>query len=45
VTWWTLDEIKQNVPEARAVRVFDALDVSGVPARIHDGSDLIEPTQ
>lgn len=44
VSWWTLDEIKRNVPEARAVRVFDALDVPGVPARIHDGSELIEPT-
>jgi 8-oxo-dGTP diphosphatase len=43
VSWWTLEEIKQDVPEARAVRVFDALDVSGVPARIH-GSELVEGT-
>jgi hypothetical protein len=42
VAWWTLDEIKREVPEARAVRVFDALEVSGVPARIHDGSELVE---
>jgi hypothetical protein len=42
VSWRTLEEVKRDVPEARAVRVFDALHASGVPARIHDGSELIE---
>jgi hypothetical protein len=42
VSWRTLEEIKRDVPEARAVRVFDALHASGVPVRIHDGSELIE---
>ena len=42
VSWRTLEEIKRDVPKARAVRVFDALDASGVPVRIHDGTELIE---
>ena len=42
VSWRTLDEVKRDVPGARAVRVFDALDAPGVPVRIHDGSELIE---
>jgi 8-oxo-dGTP pyrophosphatase MutT (NUDIX family) len=42
VSWRTLEEVKRDVPEARAVRVFDALHASGVPMRIHDGSQLIE---
>jgi ADP-ribose pyrophosphatase YjhB (NUDIX family) len=44
VSWRTLEEIKRDVPEARAVRVFDALHASGVPVRIHDGSELVEST-
>ncbi len=42
VSWCTLEEVKRDVPEARAVRVFDALHSSGVPVRVHDGSELIE---
>jgi 8-oxo-dGTP pyrophosphatase MutT (NUDIX family) len=44
VSWRTLEEVKRDVPEARAVRVFDAMHASGVPVRIHDGSRLIEST-
>jgi ADP-ribose pyrophosphatase YjhB (NUDIX family) len=42
VCWRTMEEIKQDVPEARAVRVFDALSAEGVPVRVHDGSRVIE---
>jgi 8-oxo-dGTP diphosphatase len=42
VAWRTLEEVKRDVPEARAVRVFDAMHASGVPVRIHDGSEIIE---
>ena len=42
VKWRTLEEVRQDVPEARAVRVFDALNSSdGIPVRVHDGSRLI----
>lgn len=42
VRWRTLEEVKQDVPEARAVRVFDALNIGdGIPVRAHDGSRLI----
>jgi 8-oxo-dGTP diphosphatase len=42
VSWRTLEEVERDVPEARAVRVFDALHASGVPVRIHDGSELLD---
>lgn len=43
VRWLTLDEIKKDVPEARAIRVFDALSEDCAPAaRAHDGSRIIE---
>lgn len=43
VRWGTLEEVKQDVPEARAVRVFDALNSSdAIPVRVHDGSRLIK---
>lgn len=42
VRWRTLDEIERDVPEARAIRVLDALHAEGVPVRAHDGSRLIE---
>ena len=43
VCWRTPEEVEQDVPEARAVRVFDALHAAhGVPVRAHDGSRLIE---
>ena len=41
VYWATLEEIERDVPEARAVRVFDALAESGMPVRVHDGTNLI----
>jgi hypothetical protein len=42
VCWRTLEEVGRDVPEARAVRVFDAVGSQGVPVRAHDGSRLIE---
>jgi 8-oxo-dGTP diphosphatase len=42
VCWRTLEEIGRDVPEARAVRVFDGVGSEGVPVRAHDGSRLIE---
>jgi len=43
VCWRTPEEVQQDVPEARAVRVFDALHAThGVPVRAHDGSRLIK---
>jgi 8-oxo-dGTP diphosphatase len=43
VCWRTPEEVEQDVPEARAVRVFDALQAAhGIPVRAHDGSRLIE---
>jgi ADP-ribose pyrophosphatase YjhB (NUDIX family) len=42
VCWRTLDEIKQDVPEARAIRIFDAVASGEVPVRVHDGSRLLE---
>jgi 8-oxo-dGTP diphosphatase len=45
VCWRTLEEVEQDVPEARAVRVFDALYAAhDVPVRAHDGSRLIQST-
>jgi ADP-ribose pyrophosphatase YjhB (NUDIX family) len=43
VVWLTVDEAERNMPEARAVRVTDALKTSdaGPPVRIHDGTHLL----
>lgn len=41
VYWATLEEVERDVPEARAVRVFDSLGDGGVPARVHDGTNLL----
>ena len=42
VCWRTPEEVEQDVPEARAVRVFDAQHAAhDVPVRAHDGSRLI----
>lgn len=41
VRWMTRDEVEREVTEARAVRVFDALSVEGVPVRTHDGERLL----
>lgn len=42
VRWWTVEEAMWNVPEARAVRISDALagDEDRVPVRMHDGEHL-----
>lgn len=43
VVWLTVDEAERNMPEARAVRVTDALATNGTgpPVRIHDGTHLL----
>ena len=44
VAWLSMDEAKRDMPEARLVRVTDALttnDNGGPPVRIHDGTRLI----
>lgn len=44
VAWLSMDEAKRDMPEARLVRVTDALitnDDGGPPVRIHDGIHLI----
>ena len=44
VAWLTIDEAKRDMPEARLVRITDALttnDNSGPPVRTHDGTRLI----
>jgi 8-oxo-dGTP diphosphatase len=41
VAWLTLDEAKRDMPEARAVRVADALSDAGPFVRAHDGTHLL----
>lgn len=43
VAWLTLDQAERDMPEARAVRVADALasNDSGPAVRIHDGTHLL----
>jgi 8-oxo-dGTP diphosphatase len=41
VAWLTPGEVGDRMPEARAIRVFDALRTDGPFVRIHDGSHLI----
>ena len=43
VAWLTLDQAERDMPEARAVRVADALasNDSGPAVRIHDGTRLL----
>jgi ADP-ribose pyrophosphatase YjhB (NUDIX family) len=45
VRWLTVDEARQDMPEARAVRVTDALARSdnGPAVRIHDGTRCLVP--
>jgi 8-oxo-dGTP diphosphatase len=40
VAWLTVDEAKRDMPEARAVRVTDALSDEGPFVRAHDGTHL-----
>ena len=44
VAWLSMDEAKRDMPEARLVRVTDALITNGnagPPVRIHDGTHLL----
>ena len=41
VAWLTVDEAKHDMPEARAVRVTDALSDKGPFVRVHDGTRLL----
>ena len=41
VAWLTVDEATRDMPEARAVRVTDALSDKGPFVRIHDGVKLL----
>jgi ADP-ribose pyrophosphatase YjhB (NUDIX family) len=44
VAWLSMDEVMREMPEARLVRITDALPTNGngsPPARIHDGVRLI----
>ncbi|GII32312.1 hypothetical protein Pmi06nite_57540 [Planotetraspora mira] len=40
-TWLTLDEVKQRMPEARGIRIMDALREDGPFVRVHDGTRLL----
>jgi 8-oxo-dGTP diphosphatase len=42
VAWLTIAEAQQDMPEARAIRVTDALAENGPFVRIHDGTNLLE---
>jgi hypothetical protein len=42
VAWLTVAEARRDMPQARAIRVTDALDDNGPFVRIHDGTKLIE---
>ena len=41
VAWLTVDEAKQSMPEARAIRVTDALSDKAPFVRVHDGTRLL----
>jgi 8-oxo-dGTP diphosphatase len=41
VAWLTVEEALEQMPEARAVRVTDAVSASSPPVRIHDGTNLL----
>ena len=41
VTWLTIEEARQQMPEARAIRVTDAISPNSPPVRIHDGTHLL----
>lgn len=41
VRWFTIDNARQLMPPARAIRVTDALRTDGPFVRVHDGNDLI----
>jgi 8-oxo-dGTP diphosphatase len=41
VTWLTVDQAQQDMVEARAIRITDALSDNGPFVRIHDGTYLL----
>jgi ADP-ribose pyrophosphatase YjhB (NUDIX family) len=41
VAWLTLDQVTDLMPEARAIRVTDALRNDGPFVRVHDGTSLL----
>ncbi|WP_203433030.1 NUDIX hydrolase [Jiangella asiatica] len=41
VEWFSIDDAQRLMPEARAIRVMDALRDDGPFVRVHDGSDLL----
>jgi 8-oxo-dGTP diphosphatase len=41
VAWLTVDEARQDMVEARAVRITDALSGNGPLVRVHDGTRLL----
>lgn len=41
VAWLTVEEATRQMPEARAVRVTDALNATAPAVRIHDGTRLL----
>lgn len=41
VEWLTIDQAESMMPEARAIRVTDALRHDGPFVRVHDGTDLL----
>ena len=44
VAWLTVEEATQDMPEARAVRVTDALSDKAPFVRVHDGTRLLSST-
>jgi ADP-ribose pyrophosphatase YjhB (NUDIX family) len=44
IAWLTVEEATRQMPEARAVRVTDAISDSGPAVRIHDGTHLLGST-
>jgi 8-oxo-dGTP diphosphatase len=43
IAWLTVEEANRQMPEARAIRVTDALSGKGPAVRIHDGTNLLDP--
>lgn len=41
VAWFSLEDVQTKMPEARAIRVLDALRSDGPFIRAHDGTQLI----
>lgn len=42
VVWWSPGQVTRDAPEARAIRVLDALRRDGVAVRVHDGERLLD---